>query len=316
MRRSLFFVFFGIALCFCAMTSAAQAQATRTWVSGLGDDANPCSRTAPCKTFPGAYSRTAAGGEIDVIDPGGYGTITISKAITIDGGGGVMASILGAGTTGVRVTAGSTDQVTLRNITIQGVSQYTPSPGLNGIIFSSGRTLNVEHCVLENFTTNGIDFEPVNSSELNVYDSIIENAGANGIIINTAAGAGAVNRVQIRNTKIFTSGNHGIAAGQNSRISVYGSVVSKNGLNGTGNGINIDGNNLNVNVDDTMVVNNGGNGIFAANNGNARVSNSTISDNVGMGTVPGSGFIYSGTNNRVADNQAGPGTFSGPIPLS
>src|SRR6202048_3178156 len=84
----------GLGLFLCALTSAAQAQATRTWVSGLGDDANPCSRTAPCKTFPGAYSRTAVGGEIDVIDPGGFGTSSIGHSIKIDGGGGVMASIL------------------------------------------------------------------------------------------------------------------------------------------------------------------------------------------------------------------------------
>src|ERR1700694_6051191 len=98
MKRSLiFFVFFALAACVCAMTSAAQAQATRTWVSGVGDDANPCSRTAPCKTFPGAYSKTAVGGEIDALDPGGFGGVTISKPITIDGGGGQVASILVAG---------------------------------------------------------------------------------------------------------------------------------------------------------------------------------------------------------------------------
>ena len=86
-----------------ALTGAAHAQATRTWVSGVGDDANPCSRTAPCKTFAGAISKTAAGGEIDVLDPGGFGTVTITKAITIDGGNGVVASILASGTNGVNI---------------------------------------------------------------------------------------------------------------------------------------------------------------------------------------------------------------------
>src|SRR5437764_2495891 len=81
----------------------AQAQATRTWVSGVGDDANPCSRTAPCKTFPGAISKTAAGGEIDVLDPGGFAPVTITKSITIDGGGGLVASILASGVQGVIV---------------------------------------------------------------------------------------------------------------------------------------------------------------------------------------------------------------------
>src|SRR6202048_4203206 len=83
-------------------TSLAHAQATRTWVSGLGDDANPCSRTAPCKTFAGAISKTAPSGEIDALDPGGYGSVTITKAITIDGGGGQVASVLaGTGAPGI-----------------------------------------------------------------------------------------------------------------------------------------------------------------------------------------------------------------------
>src|SRR5260370_9338347 len=75
-------------LAFCLWAGSAQAQATRTWVSGVGDDANPCSRTAPCKTFAGAISKTAIGGEIDALDPGGFGAVTITKGITIDGGGG------------------------------------------------------------------------------------------------------------------------------------------------------------------------------------------------------------------------------------
>src|SRR6516164_4879730 len=96
----------------CLLSSAAQAQATRTWVSGVGDDANPCSRTAPCKTFAGAISKTAPGGEIDALDPGGFGAVTITKAITIDGGGGQIASVLASGTNGINVNAGPTDVVT------------------------------------------------------------------------------------------------------------------------------------------------------------------------------------------------------------
>src|SRR5216683_7049715 len=101
----------------CAVTmllvaSPASAQATRTWVSGVGDDANPCSRTAPCKTFAGAISKTAAAGEIDVLDPGGFGALTITKSITIDGGGGQVASVLVAGTNGIVIQAGANDTVT------------------------------------------------------------------------------------------------------------------------------------------------------------------------------------------------------------
>src|SRR6202034_2595787 len=96
-------------------TVPAHAQATRTWVSGVGDDANPCSRTAPCMTFAGAISKTAAGGEIDALDPGGFGSVTITKSITIDGGGGggVASVMASAGTTGITVSAGATDIVTI-----------------------------------------------------------------------------------------------------------------------------------------------------------------------------------------------------------
>src|SRR5918993_4059175 len=87
------------------VASTAQAQATRTWVSGVGDDVNPCSRTAPCKTFAGAISKTAEGGEISALDPGGFGGVTITKSITISGVG-VNASILGAASNGVVVNAG------------------------------------------------------------------------------------------------------------------------------------------------------------------------------------------------------------------
>src|SRR4029453_17821662 len=85
--------------------TAAQAQATRTWVSGVGNDANPCSRTAPCKTFAGAISKTAVGGFIDVLDPGGFGAVTIGKSITIDGSGGPLAGVLASGTQGVIINS-------------------------------------------------------------------------------------------------------------------------------------------------------------------------------------------------------------------
>ena len=104
---------FAIAIFMFAFASLAQAQATRTWVSGVGDDANPCSRTAPCKTFAGAISKTANFGEIDALDPGGFGAVTITKSITIDGGGGQVASVLAAGTFGIQISATATDIVDL-----------------------------------------------------------------------------------------------------------------------------------------------------------------------------------------------------------
>src|SRR5262252_11169496 len=104
----------GAALVMFAAT-AAQAQATRTWVSGVGADENPCSRTAPCKTFAGAISKTAVGGFINVLDPGGFGTVTITKSLTIDGSGGSIAGVLTSGTNAIIVNGAGID-VILRNL--------------------------------------------------------------------------------------------------------------------------------------------------------------------------------------------------------
>src|SRR2546423_5633429 len=168
-------------------STEARAQATRTWVSGVGDDANPCSRTAPCKTFAGAISKTAAGGEIDALDPAGYGGVTITKAITIDGGGGQVASILVSGTNGVNVQAGPTGVVILRNLRINGI-EGTGSGGLNGIRYLSGASLHVENCYIFGFTGDGINVATsAANAAIFVNDTFLTN-NSNGIQIAPTAG--------------------------------------------------------------------------------------------------------------------------------
>src|SRR4249920_781733 len=137
--------------------SLASAQASRTWVSGVGDDANPCSRTAPCKTFAGAISKTAAGGEISVLDPGGFGTVTITKSITISGVG-ENASILGSTTNGININAGVNDVVTLHNIQINGFTN-----GLIGIRFLAGKALVLDDVRVFGFAT-GMQTEAGNTT--------------------------------------------------------------------------------------------------------------------------------------------------------
>src|SRR5437667_4170680 len=160
-------------LAFCVWAGGAQAQATRTWVSGVGDDANPCSRTAPCKTFAGAISKTACGGEIDALDPGGFGAVTITKPITIDGGGGQVAGILAAGTFGVTINfptsppPSCTGPVILRNLTINGAIT-----GLIGIRIFNASDVHVEHCDIYEFnsgTGDGILVNTVNVANISLF---------------------------------------------------------------------------------------------------------------------------------------------------
>src|SRR5690242_8332376 len=145
--KLLFFVVLGAGMMY--------GQASRTWVSGVGDDANPCSRTAPCKTFAGAISKTASGGEIDALDPAGYGAVTITKPITLDGNG--WGSILVAGTSGVVINATGTAQgtVQLRNLSINGVGS-----GTNGVlILAAGSTQGqvvLDNVAIFGFTTRAV----------------------------------------------------------------------------------------------------------------------------------------------------------------
>ena len=213
----LFFLFAG--------SSIAHAQATRTWVSGVGDDVNPCSRTAPCKTFAGAYSRTAAGGEIDVLDPGGYGAVTISKALTINGSGGSIAGLLVSGTNAIVVAAGANDVVTIRNLDIDGIGT-----GLNGIRFISGKELHVEDCLIFNFAQIGIDFEPntANPSQLLVSDTVLLDNAGGGVFSSPTNGATA----KVNVSRVMALNNTFGVRGDNSQVAISDSVVSGNSSNG------------------------------------------------------------------------------------
>ncbi len=178
-----------------ATVSIAQAQASRTWVSGVGDDANPCSRTAPCKTWAGAISKTAACGEIDALDPGGFGAVTITKSITLDGTG-TMASILASLVTGITINAASTDVITIRGISINGFCN-----GIRGINVLQAKTVNVEDCVIFRFNGPGITVSETSDLALNVRNTVIRDNTGDGIIATTTSSSlrvkGTLDRVSL-----------------------------------------------------------------------------------------------------------------------
>lgn len=164
-------------------SAPANAQATRTWVSGVGDDANPCSRTAPCKTFAGAISKTAAFGEINVLDPGGFGAVTITKSITISSVG-FEAGVLVSGTNGIVVSLpASTDRVLLQGLDIEGLGT-----GLDGVKIIGSGTTTIVNCQIRHFTGNGVNLVGTSGARAIVKDSLITN-NAGGFNIAGAGGA-------------------------------------------------------------------------------------------------------------------------------
>jgi hypothetical protein len=200
--------------------SPGSAQATRTWVSGVGDDVNPCSRTAPCKTFAGAISKTAAGGEINCLDPGGYGAVTITKAITLDCGG-TFGSILASGTNGIIVNANAaSDTIIIRNISIQGAGT-----GINGIRYLAAKAVHLEHVNIMNFTTDGVELNATATANLTIHDVMIMNCGTAGISLATSSG----NAVADINQAWITNANQGIRTlSGNTIVNIRNSNISVN----------------------------------------------------------------------------------------
>jgi hypothetical protein len=169
-----------------AAASVAQAQATRTWVSGVGDDANPCSRTAPCKTFAGAISKTATNGEINVLDPGGFGAVTITKGITISSECTEAGVLVNAGN-GIVIVAPATDVVTIRGLDINGLNG-----GLSGIKITSAKQVHIENCRIYEFTTADIEINTTNAVAVDVKDTIMTGPNCKGVQMNsTVAGTSA-----------------------------------------------------------------------------------------------------------------------------
>src|SRR5262245_64385925 len=132
-----------------AGAASAQAQIARTFVSSLGNDGNDCQRLTPCRTLQRAHDQTLALGEITVIDPGGYGAVTITKGISIiNDGVGEAGTLVSGGLNGITINASPNDRITLRGITVKGIG----FGGGNGIVFQSGRFLSIENCVIRNLT--------------------------------------------------------------------------------------------------------------------------------------------------------------------
>lgn len=203
----------------CAFASVAQAQASRTWVSGVGDDANPCSRTAPCKTWAGAISKTAPCGEIDALDPGGFGAVTITKSITLDGTG-TFASILASLTTGVIINATATDVITLRGISINGFCN-----GIRGINILQAKAVNIEDCVIFRFAGDGITSTDNNGLKLHVRNTVIRDNTGDGM--NVLAAAATPARVTLDNVRLSGNAN-GIHARSGVTVTATESVFAGN----------------------------------------------------------------------------------------
>jgi hypothetical protein len=287
-----------------AAASSANAQATRTWVSGVGDDVNPCSRTAPCKTFAGAISKTANGGEIDALDPGGFGAVTITKGITIDGTG-TLASILFSGTNGVVINATDNDVIILRGLTLNGAGTTL---GVDAVRVLQAKAVHLEDVVMQRGSGDGIDILETTNVNVSLRRVAIRHFTTSGIKADTSTGLA---KVTIDGSQIEHCGN-GVFSRRNARVMVKDSVMAYNTIgvlaenNGggaavatlescvvafsTSHGVQAGGalatgaNSSIVRLSDNQLFNNSGNGALVSTNGQIDTfMNNEITGNVTNG---------------------------------
>jgi len=279
------------------VASLAHAQATRTWVSGVGDDVNPCSRTAPCKTFAGAISKTANGGIINAIDSAGFGAVTITKSITIDATP-FMGGVLASGTNGVVISATATDKVTLRGLDIEGITG-----AVDGVRINTAAVVTVENCEIFGYQRGIADLATV-TSKLNVINCNIRNNSSHGILVFPAA---ANVNASVELTRSHNNGGNGIEIGTNCSGFISRSIFAFN----TAGGIVADASNTFISVESSESSNNQF-GIFSGLNSASSIilSRCIVTKNTAQGIAKagdGSGALGSvtGFQNNVITGNAG-----------
>ncbi len=301
-------------------SSGGGGPSSQTFVSAaLGSDSNPCTRVSPCLTFAAALVQTTAGGEIDVIDPGDFGPVTITKAISIDGiADGVAGLIPSSGTSGIVVSAGASDVINLRGVTFDGVN----ASGTSGVVFLSGARLNISQCVFQGFTTSGMTLSPgtgsATTTRLVVQQTTILN-NATGILIQPTGGIAA--KALLRWLRIDNNTGEGLRVDGTGGSGAISAVLADSTASfNAGNGIDAVSGPGNATVDIMRVVAaaNGSAGIQSnqSSGGTASVtlgSSVLYANAIGIQATGGAGLLSYG-NNQVTGN-ASNGSFTGTASL-
>jgi hypothetical protein len=306
------FAFIPIVISIVILTSSSLLFA-QTWISASGSDTNSCTYAYPCRTLAGALAKTSAGGRINMIGSGefGPGPVTITQAVTIDGGGG-LASILASssGANGITVSAGASDIVILRGLRIEGV--YT---GQTGVDFQSGGSLFVEDCSISSFTVYGISFEPNLSNQLFISNTTIENinpGSTSSAGIYFSATGKVKSAVTVNKTRVEGCGTGLLAKSAGLKALVSDSIISGN----TAHGISVQGSSL-VSTERCILANNGKAGITVNSSGATVIINNDTIVNSGYGLLYGSagGSIISTKTNAITQNTNNTAVPSGTVAL-
>jgi hypothetical protein len=292
-----------------AWLSDAQATPTavRTFVSGTGTDSGMCSRVAPCRSFAFALLQTVAGGEITVLDPGGYGAVTINESVSIVNDGVGEAGVTVSSGNAITVSTGSSAVVNLRGLTVVGLTGSG-----EGILFNATGTLNIQNCVIGGFGFDGIGLLPTGAATFNIADTVVSNVANNAVVIQTT-GAGTVNATFTR-VQALGAATGFLVNGANSTGAVNATIANSAASNNQF-GVTVEGSTAaavtQVMVSST-VVNNNGTGVFEDGaNSTTYLTKNTIAGNTTAFNILSSGAVASFGDNDVKGN----GNDGGALPL-
>jgi len=295
-----------------AIATPASAQATRTWISGVGDDVNPCSRTAPCKTFAGAISKTAAGGEINCIDPAGFGAVTITKSISL-----ICDNVLN----GLLVSSGNAINITGTDISVllSGFDIHGFGSGNTGVRFTNGASLHIKNSTIRGFRgtdSYAINFAPsaLTGATLVIDNvTVVDNGAAGGVTggILIQPGASVPATVLISNSRIADNNRGGIridasATGSSVKGTISGSVITDNQVGVYARSV-AGGGTVDIALTDSVVSGNGSTGILSESAlATINASGNTITQNGnGVRSLTGGNLVSFGDNVLVANNNNG-----------
>jgi hypothetical protein len=297
-----------LALAATLPTAPARAQVARTFLSAAGSDSNNCANVAtPCRHLATAFAATAADGEIYVLDPANYGSLTITRGVTIEGHG--WASIAPvANNAAITINGNPGDKIGIRGVALNGAGISNAT----GIAFNSGGSLTVSDSIIQNFSTDGIDFVPTAASFLSVSNTLVANNNP-GIVI-TPNGTGTVSGV-LDHVTVVHNANNGLfvlsSSAQTTNLTVSESVISETvsvcgGGSGSGSGVFVVTSGsaiVNVMVRNSTIANNNNIGLETAGTGSTiRVTRSTITGNSDGWNDSQLGVILSYGDNSIDGN--------------
>jgi hypothetical protein len=294
----------GLALAATLPAAPARAQSIRTFVSTAGSNSNPCTITQPCRNFQAAVNVTALGGEVDALDPGGYGSFTISQPITIEGQGWSYVAPPANAAAITIADAGNNGNVNIHGVSLNGIGVANSV----GIQFNAGGSLTVRDCVIRNFATNGINFATTAPapSQFFVANTLVSDNGGVGILFQPNFQnpfTGVLDHVTMQNNA--AAGLSAVSTGATYNITVNDSVSANNG-NGISASVLGGGGVATIFVRNSTIVNNTGDGLLANGTGaTIRVTRATITGNATGWAVSSSGVVSSFNDNNILGNTAG-----------